>query len=777
MKKRADNTTLEDKIEVDAQGAVGNIDNLIREVQALRSSVESVVVLKPFQGIIDQSMLTNKLLGTMNSNIANLTSEIRNISISSFTKQLNKDLETTQTPINNIQQGLREIQKKLISMGDIDTAKKVKEYEYELITAKETTSIVSQQIRETGQLIEEAFDTEEVERFKNALNFEDKGYILTENLKELEQELRACGETAQANAIKEYMQDTQKETSNLSERMQELRAYIEATFGTEELEKFDNKLKSVNNTTNTVKKGFSGISKDIKSLLGIGSAIMLIRKGINFIKEANTEAVDYVETVNLFNVAMGKTTDEYGNLDQEASKYYTKAIAFQEKLSDKLGINIEESMNYQALFNSMSKSMGITSEYTYKLSENLTKLGYDLSSLYNTDTATAMEKLQSGLTGQTKPLRDFGIDITQNTLQVDLELLGIDKSISDMSQAEKVILRYISVLRQASIAHGDFAKTMDSPANQLRIFNAQITAFKRNMGSLWQGLLGNILPYVNGIMMVINELLKMVAKLFGYEVWEQDVSISTDIGADDLADDLGIAAGKAKELKNQLMGFDEINNITLPDSSNGDSSGVSVGGIDQRLLDAMKEYDNMMDKVKSKANEIKETIMKWLGFTGDTEKDLARVKNWLDKIKVTAKLILALYIGTKLLKLIGNLNILWNVFKGLKAPVTALQTGISLMGKGLLNTGKHAKGLISPLAKVTLGITGLTVSTVSSYKTMKDFAKGTIDTNEAILKLVGSVAGATISGAVLGSAFGPMGTAVGALGRSNCRVNRRFIRL
>ena len=213
-----------------------------------------------------------------------------------------------------------------------------------------------------------------------------------------------------------------------------------------------------------------------------------------------------------------------------------------------------------------------------------------------------MQKLRAGLSGQTKPLRDLGLDITQQSLEPLLDELGIERSTKQLSQAEKMIARYIVVLRQASLAHGDFAKTMDSPANQLRIFNAQITAFKRNMGNLWQGLLGNILPYVNAIMMVINELLKMVAKLFGFEVSDQNVNISAGVGADDLADDLGTATGKAKELKKQLMGFDEINNITLPDKTSGGSGGgASVGGIDKRLLDAMKEYDNLMDKVKSKA--------------------------------------------------------------------------------------------------------------------------------------------------------------------------------
>lgn len=688
-------------------------------MQGLRSSVDGLMKLSPFQGIVDQSMLTNKLLGTMNTNVANLVSEIRNIS-SAPIQQINQEIEKTPQKIGMAEQ--------------------------------------------------------------DVLN-------LAEKLKEAEAQCRAMGNTTQANKLKEMLKMINAETTDVKGSMQELRQYIEKTFGTDALKQFDKELKNIDNSTKNVGKK-SNFGGSLKTALGIGTVALGIRKAYGFFKDATTESVDFVETQNLFNVSMGRTVDQYGNLDKEASKYYSKAVDFQEKLSGKLGINIKESMNYQALFNAMSKSMGISAKYAYTLSENFTKLGYDLSSLYNIDPENAMQKLRAGLSGQTKPLRDLGLDITQQSLEPLLDELGIERSVKQLSQAEKMVARYIVVLRQASLAHGDFAKTMDSPANQLRIFNAQLVAFKRNMGNLWQGLLGNILPYVNAIIMVINELLKMVAKLFGFEVSDQNVNISAGIGADDLADDLGVATDKAKEFKKQLMGFDEINNITLPDKSSS-GSGAGVGGIDQKLLDAMKEYDNMMDKVKSKATDIKNQIMKWLGFTGDTEKDLAKMKEWLDKIKKVATLILALYIGTKLLKLIGYLKTLGGVLTGTITPTTSFQNGLALVGTGLKNTGtwlkigaeqfktyiKSGEGVGTALAKtgqgmldlipktvrVAGGIAGLVVSCGLAYSSMQDLSNGSIGTGEAIAKLTGSIAGATASGAMLGSVFGPVGTAVGAL--------------
>ena len=234
---------------------------------------------------------------------------------------------------------------------------------------------------------------------------------------------------------------------------------------------------SKNNGLSNFSKQTSSIGDAIKKTINFSAIYIGAKQVLGTLKDMTNESVNYAETVNLFNVSMGKGLE---GLNQ----YYEQAIAFQEKLEEKLGVNIEESMRYQALFNSMTKSMGLSANYAYTLSENMTKLGYDLASLYNIDTESAMTKLRAGLAGQTEPLRELGLDITEQSLKPIAQELGITESIRNMSQAEKSVLRYIAVLRQAQIAQGDFANTMDSPANQLRIFNAQVTAFKRNMGNL-----------------------------------------------------------------------------------------------------------------------------------------------------------------------------------------------------------------------------------------------------------------------------------------------------
>ena len=453
------------------------------------------------------------------------------------------------------------------------------------------------------------------------------------------------------------------------------------------------------------------------------SAIYLgARQVLNTLTDMTNASVDYTETVNLFSVSFGKGLEGL-------NEYYEQALDFQERLEEKLGVNIEESMRYQALFNSMTKSMGLGANYAYTLSENMTKLGYDLASLYNIDPDSAMTKLRAGLAGQTEPLRELGLDITEQSLKPVAESLGVTESIRNMSQAEKAVLRYIAVLRQAQIAQGDFARTMDSPANQLRIFNAQVTAFKRNMGNLWQGILGGVLPYVNAVMMVINELLKMVAKLFGFEVSSQPVNVSANIGADDLSDDLGTASDNAKKLKNQLMGFDEINNITLDnDTSSGNgTSGTEIGGIDQRLLDALTGYDNLMDSVSNKATDIRDKMLEWLGFERDDEgtwrlkEGLTNFEKILDVAKLIGWAIGTWKVSSTITNLLKNLGILkgkqnFQIAFGLTLALTGIMAqwqGTSHLLDGdvdlftiletLLGTAGGAFGIVSILKATKLG--------------------------------------------------------------------------
>ena len=378
---------------------------------------------------------------------------------------------------------------------------------------------------------------------------------------------------------------------------------------------------------------------------------------------------------------------------------------------------------------------------------------------------------------QTKPLRSFGIDVTQTSMQPILDELGINKQVKNMSQAEKEILRYLATLKQAKTAMGDLANTIESPSNQLKIFKQQLVETKVAISSLFMGLYSNVLPYANAFLMVVKEISKAIADMFGIELTDYNSGIVSQDGIyDGIADSADNASKAVKELKRQTLGFDEIHNI----NENKDTgSGNISSGIDQRLLDAIAGYDNGMDKVRMKATQIRDRIMEWLGFTKEIDPLTGEVSFKLKEGYSNLKLIggiVATLIG---LKIFGGLK---NIAKG----ILGVDSLVTLSGNNLTSIGKIIKSLkvsgwgatiakIGAKIKTVLpvlgkavagvgGIAGVIFGSKGTYNGLKELTKGSDDTKKSIGKLAIGFGEATAGGAMLGSIIPGVGTVVGALG-------------
>ena len=334
---------------------------------------------------------------------------------------------------------------------------------------------------------------------------------------------------------------------------------------------------------------------------------------------------------------------------------------------------------------------------------------------------------------QTKPLRSYGIDVTQSSLQPIVKELGITdengdvKSVKNMSQAEKEILRYIATLKQAKIAMGDLANTIESPSNQLKVFRQQLVETKVAFSSLFIGTLSSALPYANAFLMVIKEISKAIATMFGIELKDYNAGIASQEGIyDGIADSADDASDAVKKLKRQTLGFDEIHNI----NENKDSGTSASGGIDQRLLDAIQGYDNGMDKVRMKAAEIRDRIMEWLGFTkeidpltGEVSFKLGEGYTKLEKILDLLKFIGITMAGWKISKSV--LGFVDNFSKpsfgknfkkmaGLTILFTSLVYNIDAISKQL-NEGPNLKNNITGITSAT----GLGIGTYLMTKNVK----------------------------------------------------------
>lgn len=384
--------------------------------------------------------------------------------------------------------------------------------------------------------------------------------------------------TALAAAMKPFADEMQKVSNGFSAFPSKIQKLITST------EKYN---ASTRKATTTTGKFTSGLKA-----LNVAAVAITFRKIGHFIAQAVTESNKYQEDLNLFTVALGQ--------------YAAEAQNYAEKVSDVMGIDPAQWLRNQGVFNTLLTGFGDTAERAQLMSQNLTQLGYDISSFFNISIEDAMQKLQSGISGELEPLRRLGYDLSQARLEQTALNLGIKESVANMTQAEKAELRYYAIMTQVTTAQGDMARTLEAPANQLRILQAQLTQAARAIGNIFIPALNAILPYAIAVVQVIREIANALANLAGFKLTEVDYSgvNSAAVGAGSLADNLDDAAGAAKKLKQYTAGFDELN-VFAPNTGSGSGAGAGgAGGFDFDL----PTYDFLGDAVQTRIGEIKKMI-------------------------------------------------------------------------------------------------------------------------------------------------------------------------
>lgn len=384
--------------------------------------------------------------------------------------------------------------------------------------------------------------------------------------------------TALAAAMKPFADEMQKVSNGFSAFPSKIQKLITST------EKYN---ASARKATFTTGKFTSGLKA-----LNVAAVAITFRKIGHFIAQAVTESNKYQEDLNLFTVALGQ--------------YAAEAQNYAEKVSDVMGIDPAQWLRNQGVFNTLLTGFGDTAERAQLMSQNLTQLGYDISSFFNISIEDAMQKLQSGISGELEPLRRLGYDLSQARLEQTALNLGIKESVANMTQAEKAELRYYAIMTQVTTAQGDMARTLEAPANQLRILQAQLTQAARAIGNIFIPALNAILPYAIAVVQVIREIANALANLAGFKLTEVDYSgvNSAAVGAGSLANNLDDAAGAAKKLKQYTAGFDELN-VFAPNTGSGSGAGAGgAGGFDFDL----PTYDFLGDAVQTRIGEIKKMI-------------------------------------------------------------------------------------------------------------------------------------------------------------------------
>lgn len=329
---------------------------------------------------------------------------------------------------------------------------------------------------------------------------------------------------------------------------------------------------------------------------------------------ATKSAIEYIENVNLFNVAMGESVQ----VGQE----------FIERMSEIYGMDPSNLYRYTGYFYQLTDAIGMSDDASSSLSLSLTKASNDIASLFNVPIEQVVENLAAGMQGMSKSVRKYGMDIRNTTLQQTALSYGITEQVENMSEANRMALRYITMMNQvknatsqvtnstdgASEAMGDFARNIETPANQLRIFKEQMSQLGRAIGQFLIVPLSKVLPYINGFIMALRTAISFVGALAG--VVDSSVDTSNIV---DSVDNIGTTAEEAtKKVKNLLGPFDELN--ILQDKQDTDSSSGLDSSLDPALAEALKSIELSLDDVRMKANEVRDSILEFFGFKVDAGK-------------------------------------------------------------------------------------------------------------------------------------------------------------
>lgn len=398
-----------------------------------------------------------------------------------------------------------------------------------------------------------------------------------------------------------------------------------------------------------------------KSYVNLAAKISLAYIGMRRIASVIASWVmksnEYIESMNLVSVSLG----EYA---QEAQEYA-------EKVGEAVGIDPAEWLKNQGVFNTLIEGFGVAGDRAAYMSQQLTQLGYDITSFYgeamNMSLEEAMQKLQSGIAGELEPLRRLGYDLSVARLQQEAYTLGITKKVNAMTQAEKAELRYYAIMTQVTDAHGDMARTIQSPANQIRILKMQVEQCARAFGNLFLPILQAVLPPLIAVAKVVRTIAEIIAKLFGMNITDFG-GISESVGgaaggAADLEDKLGGAAKKAKKVKEALLGIDELNVISPKD--NTDSGGSGLGGIGGGGLGIeLPGYDFLEQLAKGPIDEILQKMTEWLGLTEEINSWSDLFNTRLGKILLTVSAIGAGLAAWKIAKSVAKFVKTITSFKG-----------------------------------------------------------------------------------------------------------------
>lgn len=400
---------------------------------------------------------------------------------------------------------------------------------------------------------------------------------------------------------------------------------------------FNNELKNTGTQSKNASQKLWQLSKNIATISTLYyTASRLARVVSNVVKESGT----WIENLNLFAVTFGESN-------------YREMLDWAVEYAGKLGMANNEIVRMTGYFKQLSSAIGITGEQGSQLSQILTQLGYDFASFYNIDTASAFEKLQSGIfSGQIRTLRSIGIDVSQaavqNLLDTSEALQAMGASANQLTQTQKVLARMILTMQAGTNAFGDMARSIDTLQNRQRVLSASLENLRLAIGDALAEPAREFFAYGIAIVQVVTDIVRALVPL--------QKELSYDIG-DTVFTEITDEAESAESSINQLS-FDKFNALT---SGNEEQLSITEA-LNQMLEEQIGLYEQVssqFDGIDERVKEIRDTILQWL-FPDKTLEDIENIFNSNETLQFSD---LINEINPTIKSILSTLQTLWGIAK------------------------------------------------------------------------------------------------------------------
>ena len=404
-------------------------------------------------------------------------------------------------------------------------------------------------------------------------------------------------------------------------------------------------LSNHNKTAKGIQSANKKISSSFKSLLSAMMPFLSIYANFTGLKNAINNAMESIETDNMFNTVFGSSANEMNKWVKEVNKT--------------LGLGVTNTKQYTATISQMGRAMGLTGTQAKDMSQKMALMAGDISSFYDTDIANVQADLRSALSGSFETMDKYGIVLRATTIQQFAYANGIAKTGSELTNAQRAMATTMMIEKQLGLANGDLARSLDSPANQARILRSNLADLSVALGKCFMPIVTVVLPilntFVKSLTTTINAIANFISQVFalfgvqvdfggvGGAVNDMASSIeSADIGSGGLSDNLASGAESAKQIQKFLGGIDELNIVsTKQDKGSGGGSGsggsgstggigggaIDTGAVDKGLAQVETKFSKWAEKVASALQSVWGSLKDGWNSVGDY------ISSSLDKLK------------------------------------------------------------------------------------------------------------------------------------------------